>query len=275
MNENLGAAALYALEHAKSAIDGKALAVLTGAGISTDSGIPDYRGLGKVAKHPMTFDSFMGSTEARVRYWARSFVGWSRISDAEPNAGHIALAEAEALGRVDQIITQNVDQLHQRAGSKKVIDLHGRLDLVKCVGCGFTLTRVEMDELLQDLNPEIRKDPDIEFSPDGDAEIEAVAGFSVPACLACQGVLKPDVVFFGENVPLDRVEQSMAAIERAQVLLVVGTSLAVNSGFRFARQAAKAEKPIIVVNVGPTKADDLASVKLEVSSSVALPLLLL
>ena len=132
-----------------------------------------------------------------------------------------------------------------------------------------------MDELLQQLNPEISKDPDIEFSPDGDAEIEAVAGFTVPACLACQGILKPDVVFFGENVPLDRVERSMAAIERAQVLLVVGTSLAVNSGFRFARQAAKAEKPIIVINVGPTKADDLASVKLEVSSSVALPLLLL
>jgi NAD-dependent SIR2 family protein deacetylase len=210
-----------------------------------------------------------------VRYWARSFVGWSRISDAQPNAGHLALAEAENRGRLDQIITQNVDQLHQRAGSQNVIDLHGRLDLVKCVGCGFTLTRVEMDELLQQLNPEISKDPDIEFSPDGDAEIEAVAGFTVPACLACQGILKPDVVFFGENVPLDRVERSMAAIERAQVLLVVGTSLAVNSGFRFARQAAKAEKPIIVINVGPTKADDLASVKLEVSSSVALPLLLL
>jgi NAD-dependent SIR2 family protein deacetylase len=275
MNENLGAAALYALEYAKSAIDGKALAVLTGAGISTDSGIPDYRGQGKVAKHPMTFDSFMGSPEARVRYWARSFVGWSRISEAVPNPGHLALAEAEARGRVEQIITQNVDQLHQRAGSKNVIDLHGRLDLVRCVGCGFTLTRIQMDEFLQGLNPGISKDPDIEFSPDGDAEIEAVAGFAVPDCPTCRGVLKPDVVFFGENVPTERVEQSMAAIENAQVLLVVGTSLAVNSGFRFARQAAKAEKPIIVINVGPTKADDLAAVKLEVSSSVALPLLLL
>lgn len=275
MNENLGAAALYALEHAKSAIAGKALAVLTGAGISTDSGIPDYRGQGKVARHPMTFDNFMGSQDARVRYWARSFVGWSRISDAEPNAGHIALAEAEKLGSVQQIVTQNVDQLHQRAGSTKVIDLHGRLDLVKCVGCGFTITRVEMDELLQGLNPGIQKDPDIEFSPDGDAEIEAVSGFRVPPCPKCSGVLKPDVVFFGENVPVERVEQSIAAVDRAEVLLVVGTSLAVNSGFRFARQAAKAEKPIIVINVGPTKADDLATVKLEVSSSVALPLLLL
>ena len=275
MNENLGAAALYALEYAKNALDGKALAVLTGAGISTDSGIPDYRGQGKVARHPMTFDNFMGSPEARVRYWARSFVGWSRISDAEPNAGHKALAEAEKLGRVGQIITQNVDQLHQRAGSKQVIDLHGRLDLVKCVGCGFTITRVEMDELLQGLNPTINKDPDIEFSPDGDAEIEAVAGFQVPPCPKCNGILKPDVVFFGENVPVERVEQSIAAVDRAEALLVVGTSLAVNSGFRFARQAAKAEKPIIVINVGPTKADDLATVKLEVSSSVALPLLLL
>jgi NAD-dependent SIR2 family protein deacetylase len=275
MNENLGAAAQYALEYAKSAMDGKALAVLTGAGISTDSGIPDYRGQGRVARHPMTFDSFMGSPEARVRYWARSFVGWSRISDAEPNAGHIALAEAEKLGRVGQIITQNVDQLHQRAGSKRVIDLHGRLDLVKCVGCGFTITRVEMDEMLKGLNPTINKNPDIEFSPDGDAEIEAVAGFRVPACPKCAGILKPDVVFFGENVPLERVEQSMAAVNAADVLLVVGTSLAVNSGFRFARQAAKAEKPIIVINVGPTKADELSVVKLEVSSSVALPLLLL
>ena len=275
MNENLGAAALYALEYAKTALDGKALAVLTGAGISTDSGIPDYRGQGKVARHPMTFDNFMGSPEARVRYWARSFVGWSRISDAQPNAGHKALAEAERLGRLEQIITQNVDQLHQRAGSKRVIDLHGRLDLVKCVGCGFTITRVEMDELLQGLNPTINKDPDIEFSPDGDAEIEAVAGFKVPPCPKCNGILKPDVVFFGENVPVERVEQSIAAVDRAEVLLVVGTSLAVNSGFRFARQAAKAEKPIIVINVGPTKADDLATVKLEVSSSVALPLLLL
>jgi NAD-dependent SIR2 family protein deacetylase len=275
MNENLGAAAQYALEYAKNAMDGKALAVLTGAGISTDSGIPDYRGQGRVARHPMTFDSFMGSPEARVRYWARSFVGWSRISDAEPNAGHIALAEAERAGRVQQIITQNVDQLHQRAGSERVIDLHGRLDLVKCVGCGLTITRVEMDELLQGLNPTINKNPDIEFSPDGDAEIEAVAGFRVPACPKCAGTLKPDVVFFGENVPLERVEQSMAAVNAADVLLVVGTSLAVNSGFRFARQAAKAEKPIIVINVGPTKADELSVVKLEVSSSVALPLLLL
>lgn len=275
MNEILGAAAQYALEHARSALEGKALAVLTGAGISTDSGIPDYRGLGRVAKNPMTFDSFMGSAASRERYWARSFVGWSRISDAEPNAGHFALAEAEKLGRIQQIITQNVDQLHQRAGSKQVIDLHGRLDLVKCVGCGFSLARMEMDELLQGLNPEISKDTEIEFSPDGDAEIEAVEGFLVPECPKCRGILKPDVVFFGETVPLERVEQSMAAVASADVLLVVGTSLAVNSGFRFARQASKAEKPIIVVNVGPTKADDLATVKLEVSSSVALALLLL
>ena len=275
MNENLGAAALYALDHAKAALECKALAVLTGAGISTDSGIPDYRGQGKVARHPMTFDNFMGSPEARIRYWARSFVGWSRISDAVPNEGHKALAEAEKLGRIDQLITQNVDQLHQRAGSQRVIDLHGRLDLVKCVACGFTITRVEMDALLQALNPLISKDPDIEFSPDGDAEIEAVAGFQVPACPQCGGILKPDVVFFGETVPVQRVEQAVAAVDRADALLVVGTSLSVNSGFRFARLAAKAEKPIVVINVGPTKADTLATVKVEANSSQALPLLLL
>ena len=227
-----------------------------------------------MARHPMTFDVFMGSEQARIRYWARSFVGWSRIADANPNAGHEAIALAEKHGRVTQVITQNVDQLHQRAGSTRVIDLHGRLDMVRCMNCSNSLSRVEMDALLQSSNPLIEKDSAIEFTPDGDAEIEVSRDFVVPPCPVCGGVLKPDVVFFGESVPAERVELCRAAIDEAEALLVVGTSLAVNSGFRFARQASKANKPIVIVNVGPTKADELALTKIEANASLALPLLL-
>jgi NAD-dependent SIR2 family protein deacetylase len=274
MRENLSVAAEYAIEHARKALGDLSLAVLTGAGISTDSGIPDYRGQGKVARHPMTFDVFMGSEQARIRYWARSFVGWSRIADANPNAGHEAIALAEKQGRIAQVITQNVDQLHQRAGSTRVIDLHGRLDMVRCMNCSSSLSRVEMDGLLQASNPLIEKDAAIEFTPDGDAEIEVARDFAVPPCPKCGGILKPDVVFFGESVPVERVELCRAAVDDAEALLVVGTSLAVNSGFRFARQASKANKPIVIVNVGATKADELALTKIEANASLALPLLL-
>ena len=275
MSENLGTAALFAIEQARARIAGRKIVALTGAGISTDSGIPDYRGAGRVARHPMTFDSFMGSDQARVRYWARSFVGWSRINDALPNKGHLALAEAEQLGIISGIITQNVDRLHQEAGASNVIDLHGRLDMVRCMNCGETMTRVEMDGLLQALNPEIRKDDSFEFTPDGDAEIEAAEGFQVPGCPRCGGVLKPDVVFFGESVPVDRVERAMALVDSADVVLVAGTSLAVNSGLRFARHANKTGKDVVIVNLGETKADQLALAKIEASTSLALPLLLL
>ena len=243
---------------------------LTGAGISTDSGIPDYRGQGRVARHPMTFDTFMGSQQAQVRYWARSYVGWSRIADAKPNGGHFALAAAERLGQLQQIITQNVDALHQAAGSKNVIDLHGRLDTVRCMKCGAPLSRHRMDELLQELNPNIEKDASHEFTPDGDAELEAAADFRIPACPTCQGVLKPDVVFFGESVPQSRVEFAMAKLDQADALLVAGTSLTVNSGLRFARRAARAGKPIVIVNIGATKADELATAKIEANTSLVL-----
>ena len=275
MRENLSAAALYAVDAAREKLAGRKLLVLTGAGISTDSGIPDYRGEGRVARHPMTYDVFMGSEEARKRYWARSFIGWSRIADALPNAGHAALAEAERVGRIGTLITQNVDRLHQAAGSKQVIDLHGRLDMVRCMGCELRISRQEMDEMLQALNPSIRKDDTFEFTPDGDAEVEVAPNFVVPTCPSCGGILKPDVVFFGESVPTDRVDEAMNALAEAEALLVAGTSLAVNSGMRFARAAAKAGKPIVVVNVGQTKADELALAKIEANTSLALPLLLL
>lgn len=266
---------LYAIDTARERVAGSTITALTGAGISTDSGIPDYRGEGRVARHPMTFDSFMGSEQARIRYWARSFVGWSRISDAVPNLGHRALADSESAGAIGGIITQNVDRLHQEAGSKNVIDLHGTLSAVRCMSCAFNFSRVEMDGLLQALNPEIRKDDSFEFSPDGDAEVEAAENFVVPPCPACGGILKPDVVFFGETVPVARVERCMALVDQSQILLVAGTSLAVNSGLRFVRHAHKTGKVVVIVNIGPTKADELANVKIEASTSLALPLLLL
>lgn len=272
--EPLSVAALYAIESASARLASKRIAVLTGAGISTDSGIPDYRGAGKVARHPMTFDNFVGSDKARIRYWARSFVGWSRIALAEPNAGHFALAEAESNGRIEMLITQNVDGLHQRAGSQKVIDLHGRLDRVRCMSCSWVISRLEMDELLTDLNPTVNKDINFEFTPDGDAEIEAVEGFKVPSCPKCDGILKPDVVFFGETVPTSTVELAMDAVLRADALLVAGTSLQVNSGMRFARQAHRAGKDVVIVNLGPTKADDLAIAKIEANTSQVLGALL-
>ena len=260
---------------ARDLLQGKSIVALTGAGLSTDSGIPDYRGEGRVAKHPMTYDVFMGSHEARVRYWARSFVGWSRIADAKPNLGHRSLSAAQANGRLGKIITQNVDGLHQSAGALDVIDLHGRLDRVVCTGCKELMNRLDMDSLLLALNPSVRKSDSIEFSPDGDAEVEAPDDFAIPDCPRCSAILKPDVVFFGEAVPVDRSERAMAALEAAVALLVAGTSLTVNSGMRFARAAAKSGKPIVIVNLGPTKADELAVAKIEANTSLALERLLL
>jgi NAD-dependent SIR2 family protein deacetylase len=273
--DSLSAAAAYSIDVARDLLQGKSIVALTGAGLSTDSGIPDYRGEGRVAKHPMTYDVFMGSHEARVRYWARSFVGWSRIADAKPNLGHRSLSAAQANGRLGKIITQNVDGLHQSAGALDVIDLHGRLDRVVCTGCKELMNRLDMDALLLALNPSVRKSDSIEFSPDGDAEVEAPDDFAIPDCPRCSAILKPDVVFFGEAVPVDRSERAMAAVEAAEALLVAGTSLTVNSGMRFARAAAKSGKPIVIVNLGPTKADELAVAKIEANTSLALERLLL
>lgn len=272
--ETLSAAALYGVDFARDKLSGKKVLALTGAGISTDSGIPDYRGAGRVARHPMTFDTFMGSNESQVRYWARSFIGWNRIAEALPNRGHFAIAEAEAGNKVFQTITQNVDQLHQKAGAKQVIDLHGRLDMVRCMNCNHVLSRTDMDLQLAELNPMVDRTADFEFTPDGDAEVEAAADFRIPGCPLCGGVLKPDVVFFGESVPTATVELAMKRLDEADALLVAGTSLSVNSGLRFARRAARSNKPIIIVNIGPTKADELATAKIEANTSLVLERLL-
>lgn len=266
---------MFGLEYARRQLQEKSILVLTGAGVSTESGIPDYRGAGRTERHPMTFDTFMGDELARKRYWARSFVGWSVIVNAIPNRSHFALAKAEYQGKVRSLITQNVDSLHHKAGSKNVLELHGKLDQVICMSCRSTFPRLAIDQLIQELNPEVEKDFSVEFTPDGDAEIEATAEFRVPACPECQGILKPDVVFFGESVPVERVSFAMDALATSEALLIAGSSLAVNSGMRFARAAHKLGLPIVIVNLGPTKADELALVKIEAPTSIALEELLL
>jgi NAD-dependent SIR2 family protein deacetylase len=257
----------YGVEQARNLLRGKAVLALTGAGISTDSGIPDYRGEGRVVRHPLTFDDFMGSNQNQARYWARSYVGWSRVEKAVPNAGHLALAKAELSGRIFSIITQNVDGLHQKAGSKNVLELHGRLDQVLCTGCGDILSRPELDARIATLNPEINRSQDVEFTPDGDAEVEVGKNFRVPECGFCGSHYKPDVVFFGEQVPLSRVENAEGLLNSAEAVLVAGTSLTVNSGLRLVKRAQKRGIPIVIVNLGETKADQIANVKLSASTS--------
>ena len=266
-SESISSAMEYGVEQARKLLSGRAVLALTGAGISTDSGIPDYRGEGRVVRHPLTFDDFMGSKQNQARYWARSYVGWSRVEKAVPNAGHLALAKAELSGRIFSIITQNVDGLHQKAGSKKVLELHGRLDQVLCTGCGDILSRPELDARIATLNPEINRSQDVEFTPDGDAEVEVGKNFRVPECGFCGSHYKPDVVFFGEQVPLSRVENAEGLLNSAEALLVAGTSLTVNSGLRLVKRAQKRGIPIVIVNLGETKADLIANVKLSASTS--------
>lgn len=264
----------YGIAHAKELLNDKQILVVTGAGVSTDSGIPDYRGAGRVQKHPLTLDQFMGSAQNQARYWARSFVGWNRVANAEPNLAHRALAAAEQQSKIFQIITQNVDGLHQRAGSKSVLELHGRLDRVLCSSCGDILSRNELDGRIRSLNPRLSQDLSVEFSPDGDAEVEVPRDFRVPACGICGAHYKPDVVFFGEQVPKERVLRAEAAVAIAEAILVVGTSLTVNSGMRLIKQAKARSLPLVIVNQGETRADTLSDAKLSGSAGPILQELL-
>ncbi|MEV5327785.1 NAD-dependent protein deacetylase [Nonomuraea fastidiosa] len=241
------------------------VAVLSGAGLSTESGIPDYRGpTGRSRRaEPMTYQKFVGSAQARQRYWARSHVGWRHIGSARPNAGHRAVAELERRGLLAGIVTQNVDGLHQAAGAREVIELHGGLDRVVCLACRERTPRTELERRLNEANPGWEAGGAI--NPDGDAVLtdEQIAGFKVVDCEGCGGVLKPDVVFFGENVPKPRVEQCFAVVERARTLLVLGSSLAIRSGLRFVTRAAELGIPIAIVNQGPTGGDGDASLTLD------------
>jgi NAD-dependent SIR2 family protein deacetylase len=241
------------------------LFVLTGAGCSTESGIPDYRDDAGEWKRrpPILFQDFVGSEHSRQRYWARSLAGFRRMRGARPNDAHHALAQLERDGRITQLVTQNVDGLHQAAGSRNVIDLHGRIDTVRCLRCGRRSSREQLQAQLETRNPDFAG-LDAADAPDGDADLEHASfeRFFVPACDACGGLLKPDVVFFGEGVPAERVQRATAAAGIADAMLIVGTSLMVYSGYRFVRAMADAGKPIAAINLGRTRADDLLTLKI-------------
>ncbi len=242
--------------------------VLTGAGLSTDSGIPDYRGPGAPVRMPMTYQDFVASAENQQRYWARAHLGWSRMGAAEPNAGHRALARLEALGAVRFLVTQNVDGLHEAAGQQRMVALHGRISEVVCLDCGGRTHRTVMQRQLTLANPGwLEEHVAVTSRPDGDVALEETSRFVVPTCTGCSGRLKPHVVFFGENVPKERVERTYAAIDEADALVVAGSSLMVMSGLRFVRYAAKAGIPVVIVNRGATRGDDLATVKVETGCS--------
>ena len=240
------------------------LFVLTGAGCSTDSGIPDYRDVNGDWKRPapVTFQAFTGDELTRRRYWARSLVGWPTMATARPGAAHHALARLETAGRVGMLLTQNVDGLHEAAGSRQSIDLHGRIDTVRCLGCETRTPRADLQQQLRERNPAWAA-LEAEAAPDGDADLDGrdFAAFDVPACPLCGGMLKPDVVFFGESVPRDRVTTAYAALAEADAMLVAGSSLMVYSGFRFVQAAVSAGKPVAAVNLGRTRADDLLTLK--------------
>lgn len=253
---------------------GRRVAVLTGAGISTESGIPDYRGpeTRRRARSPMRFAAFTSSPEARARYWARSTVGWERFVRARPNAAHQALVQLEAAGFTTPIITQNVDRLHHAAGSQGVVELHGALAVVRCLDCEAREDRHVLQARIRAQNPGF--DPHVEeLAPDGDADIEVASTFIAPVCVACGGVLKPDVVFFGESVPRERVEVAYARVEDADALLVVGSSLAVFSGYRFVRRAYDRGKPVAIVNLGESRGDPYASLRVDARAGQVLPAL--
>lgn len=236
--------------------------VLSGAGISTDSGIPDYRGPTSRPRSPTTYQAFVRDDEARRRYWARSAVGWPLAARARPNDGHGALARLERRGVTTGVLTQNVDGLHQRGGSRRVLELHGSLSSVICLACGARSSRSTLQDRLTAANPGFHARPD-DVAPDGDVEIADAwtRDFEVPACLACGGVLKPDVVFFGENVPRDRLQRAWTMLDEAEALLVVGSSLTVFSGYRFVRRAREQGKPVAIVNDGATRGDADATVR--------------
>jgi NAD-dependent SIR2 family protein deacetylase len=249
------------------------LCVLTGAGISTESGIPAYRDESGtwVRSPPIRHQAFLSSDAARRRYWARSMAGWPLMAAARPNAAHRALAALEQAGRVTTLITQNVDGLHQQAGSRAVIDLHGRLDGVVCLDCRRPQPRRAMQDWLEALNPE--GSPELQgLAPDGDAEVDPAryADFRVPSCPACGGVLKPDVVFYGDAVPRPRVDAAMATLAQAGALLVAGSSLMVYSGYRFCLRAQELGKPLLILNRGVTRADELAALRLDAPCGAAL-----
>lgn len=268
---------LEALGRIRDLLGGSRFALLTGAGLSTDSGIPDYRGPGSPPRSPMTYQEFIRDAANRQRYWARNHLGWSHLRHADPNQGHYAAAHLERRGYLTGLITQNVDRLHEDAGSSNVIDLHGRFDQVVCLDCARTYSRKLLAGMLGELNPDFLERAEatglVEMAPDADATVEdraLISSFVVAVCPACGGTLKPDFVYFGENVPKDRVVKAYAMVDEAAALVVAGSSLTVMSGLRFVRHAAKDGKHVVIINRGATRGDDKATIKLEAGVSESL-----
>ena len=273
---DLPPASAVELDAAADLLRGRRVLALTGAGISTASGIPDYRGPDATPRSPMTYQQFIADPAFRRRYWARNHLGWVHVGRTRPNAGHLALAELEQAGVLTGVITQNVDRLHQAAGSRTVVDLHGSYAEVVCLQCGRVTTRAALDARLDALNPDFRDAVAAaggpEIAPDADAELRAgVPPFRVATCESCGGMLKPHIVYFGENVPRERVERTYEMVDDAGALLVAGTSLAVQSGLRLVKRAARAGTPVVVVNLGQTRGDEWATLRLHASTTDALP----
>ncbi|MBF6327060.1 NAD-dependent protein deacetylase [Nocardia transvalensis] len=254
-------------------VAGRRVTALTGAGISTDSGIPDYRGPDSPPRTPMTYQQFVGDPVFRQRYWARNHVGWRRMDASRPNPGHRALARLERSGVITGLITQNVDLLHTKAGQRRVIDLHGTYARVRCLGCAALISRMTLADRLEAANPgfaEAVTTDGLEVAPDADAVVTDTASFRMVDCERCGGMLKPDIVYFGENVPKDRVAAAYDLVDEAEVLLVAGSSLTVMSGLRFVRRAAGSGQPVIIINRGRTRGDELATLRLDAGCSETL-----
>lgn len=262
------------IEQAAGLLRGTRIALLTGAGVSTDSGIPAYRGEGAPPRsNPMTIQTYLGDEAARRRYWVGGHLGWRSFARARPNRGHAALAEMEASGVVSGVITQNVDGLHLRAGSSHVIEVHGTMRRVLCLHCGQVFDRRDVAVQIEELNPWITLPENVKLNPDGDVLPETVDGFVIPRCTVCEGMLKPDVVFFGEYVPLDRFRAAESLLRSSTALIVAGSSLVVNSGVRLVERARRRGIPLIIVNHEPTRADAWAHVTIAAGTSDVLPAL--
>ena len=260
-----------ALDDAVRLLAGRRVAVLTGAGVSTDSGIPDYRGEGAPThRTPMNFAAFLADEGNRRRYWAGSHLGWTHFSSVSPNAGHYALARLEDVGVVSGIVTQNVDGLHGRAGSLQVTELHGVMHRVVCLRCGQKFARDAVAERLTTLNPWLTQAHALELRPDGDVHVEGIDRMQIPDCTVCGGILKPDVVFFGEFVPTTVFASARALVQSSDALVIAGSSLAVNSGVRLLDQAARRQLPIVIINRGETRGDKRASLKIDAGTSEVL-----
>ncbi|MFF7292467.1 Sir2 family NAD-dependent protein deacetylase [Microbacterium sp. NPDC008134] len=262
------------IEKAADLLQGRRIALLTGAGVSTDSGIPAYRGEGATPRsNPMTIQTYLGDEAARRRYWVGGHLGWRAFARAEPNPGHRALAEMESAGAVSGVITQNVDGLHLRAGSSHVIEVHGTMRRVLCLHCGQVFDRRDVAGQIEELNPWITVPENVPLAPDGDVLPESVEGFVIPRCTVCDGMLKPDVVFFGEYVPQDRFKAAESLLRSSSAMIVAGSSLVVNSGVRLVERARRRSIPLIIVNREPTRADAWADVTIAASTSDVLPAL--